>query len=113
MKNLESVFGRISGVCQPYVGRISAVIHRISAVYILRMSTVCQPSVSRMLAVYRPFLGRISAVELPMSAVCPPYVSRMSAIPNLPICLQGISQIYRISRGDIADMAKMYMFLRI
>ena len=75
MKNLESVFGRISGVCRPYISRISAVYQP----YVSRISAVCQPSVSRGTAVCPQYVRR-------MSTICLPYVSRTSAIPNLPIC---------------------------
>ena len=85
-KNLESVFGRISGVFPAYVGRISDVyqpyIRRQSAVcppYIRRMSAVCQSWNGRMSAKYQQYVSR-------MSAVCQPVIRRMSAIPNLPIC---------------------------
>ena len=93
-----SVFGRISGVCQPYVSRISAVYPP----YISRILAVCQPSVSRMSALCPPYIRRMSAVcqtwngrmsalcllrVSHMSSVCQPYIRRMSAIPNLPICL--------------------------
>ena len=99
MKNLESVFGRISGVCQPYVGRISAVYQP----YIHRMSAVCQPSVnrlsayvSRISAVYPPYVSRGMAVWQPyvrrMSGVYQPFIRRISAIPNLPICRNCLSQ---------------------
>ena len=74
MSNI-SVFGRISGVCQPYVSRMFA----LCQPYIRRMSAVCQPYVRRMSAVYPPYVSC-------GTAVCQPYVRRMSAIPNLPIC---------------------------
>ena len=98
-----SVFGRISGVCQPYVSRMSAVclpyISRISAVYqpsVSRISAVCQPYIRGMSAICQPWNGRMSAVYQPyisrMSTVCQPYIRRMSAIPNLPICRPKVGQ---------------------
>ena len=53
-----SVFGRIFGVCQTYVSRMSAVCQP----YIRRISAVCQPYISRMSAVVPPYVSRISAV---------------------------------------------------
>ena len=75
-----SVFGRISGVCQPYVSRMSVVCQP----YVCRMSAVYPLYISRLSAVYRPYVSRMSAVCQPwngrMSAVYQPYVSRISAV---------------------------------
>ena len=84
-----SVFGRISGVCQPYVSRMSAVclpyISRISAVYQssvsrISLSAVCQPSVSRGTAVCQPYISR-------MSAVCQPYLISQFAQLNADVAI--------------------------
>ena len=86
MSNI-SVFGRISGVCQPYVSRMFA----LCQPYIRRMSAVCQPYVRRMSAVYPPYVSC-------GTAVCQPYVSRMSAVcqPYL------ISQFAQLLNADVA-----------
>ena len=65
-----SVFGRMSGVCQPYVSRKSA---------------VCLPYIRRMSAVERLYVSRILAV-CQRYVHCQPYIRCMSTIPNLPIC---------------------------
>ena len=89
---INSVIGRISGVCQPYISRMSAVcqpyISTVCQPYIRRISAVCQPWNRRMSAVYQPYVSR-------MSAVCQPYIhDRMSAIADIPVISQFATQSY-------------------
>ena len=94
-----SIFGRISGVCQPYVSRMSAVCRlyvshisagRMSAVYqpyIRRKSTVCQPSVSHISAACQPHIRRMSAVCQPYTADIRPYLISQFAVQAIRINL--------------------------
>ena len=88
-----SVFGGISGVCepisaicQPYVSCMSAIylpyVSPLSAVcqlYISRMSAIDLPYISRLSAVERPYVSCMSAVHSRMSAVCPPNLLSFSS----------------------------------
>ena len=109
MKNLESAFGRISAVCQQYVGCMFAVYQP----FVCPMSAICQPYDSRGTAVCQPGNGRMQPYVRRISAVYPPYVSytQSSNLPDETSVSFGYDATLSKSVPDYLKYAKPKKFL--